>query len=125
MQRKVKFPFEFDVLSEGMLTEDLKLKMAPVNARLKEIERERLERMKVRRKTRKNVSVEDTDVRMGDAGSSLQSEAPKPSVEDDLPDEKLTRAKEKEELEALVHTDLKADVGANVTGVYELVGMGL
>lgn len=108
-----------------MLTEDLRLKMAPVNARLKEIERERLERMKVRRKTRKNVSVEDTDVRMGDASSSLQSEAPKPSVEDDLPDEKATRAKEKEELEALVHTDLKADVGANVTGVYELVGMGL
>lgn len=41
---------------------------------------------------------------------------------DELGDEGEIRRREVEELTALVHSDLKADVGANTTGIYELVG---
>lgn len=120
LQRKVKFPLEFDVLSEGMVTDDLRAKLAPVNGRLKEIERERLERKKVRRRTKKVMHNDlENDVPMGDVN---QPEGLRPIVEGDLPDEKMEREKEKKELVGLVHPDLLDDEGANATGVYELVG---
>ncbi|KAG8895965.1 deubiquitinating enzyme, partial [Tulasnella sp. 417] len=46
IMRKVKFPFELDILSEGMATDELAKKLIPVNARLKEIEKDRAERRK-------------------------------------------------------------------------------
>jgi len=131
--RKVKFPFEFDVLSEGMVTDELKKKLAPLNGRLREIERERQERKKVRRRIKNVVKDIDGDAVMGEASTSgaaaaaASSDAPAPTAEQpkilqpgDLPDEKETRTKEAEELRALVDPTLKEDIGANVTGVYEL-----
>src|SRR6202000_3122952 len=44
------------------------------------------------------------------------------TTDDELGDEREIRKREAEELAALVHPDLTMDVGANVTGVYELVG---
>lgn len=41
---------------------------------------------------------------------------------DDEVDEGAIREREEEELMGLVDPDLKADVGANFTGIYELVG---
>lgn len=124
-QRKVKFPFEFDVLAEDMVTEELRKKIAPVNGRLREVERERLERKKVRRRTKQAQKDKEGDVEMGDA-SKTDAPAPVPETKvlqaGDLPDEKEARAKEAAELNALVDPTVKEDVGANVTGMYELCG---
>ena len=46
----------------------------------------------------------------------------KPEEGGDLEEESVYRKKELEELEALISPDVKADVGASPTGLYELVG---
>lgn len=48
--RKVKFPFDLDVID--LLTDSLKAKVAPVNDKLKAIDKDRQERAKVRRRVR-------------------------------------------------------------------------
>ena len=40
----------------------------------------------------------------------------------ELEDESVYREKEGKELDALIHPDVKADVGCSTTGQYELVG---
>ena len=40
----------------------------------------------------------------------------------ELEDESVYREREGKELEALIHPDVKKDMGASVTGQYELVG---
>ena len=57
-------------------------------------------------------------------GDGMEVDAPDTSraPDDELGDEGDIRKREAEELASLVHPDLKADVGANATGVYELVG---
>jgi len=52
--------------------------------------------------------------------ASTSTEEPKVLQPGDLPDEKTARAKESEELHALVDPSLRDDLGANVTGMYEL-----
>jgi ubiquitin carboxyl-terminal hydrolase 14 len=145
IQRKVKFPFEFDVLD--LVTDSLKQKLLPVNTRIKELEKERDERRKVRRRTRKaqapvttpavdhvgthspaspTVEVGGATGPVGDGQMDVDTPAVVASAADDeLGDEGEIRKREAEELAELVHPDLKADVGANVTGVYELVGAWL
>lgn len=138
--RKVKFPFEFDVLD--LVTDDLKQKLLPANTRMKELEKERDERRKVRKRTRKAVqttpavdhvgspppSVSST-VEVGGAsapvGEGMEVDTPNQTgaTDEELGDEGEIRKREAEELANLIHPDLKADVGANSTGVYELVGM--
>ncbi|PVG00083.1 cysteine proteinase [Serendipita vermifera] len=141
IMRKVKFPFEFDVLD--LVTDDLKQKLLPVNTRLKEIEKERHERQKIRKRTHKsNLSSNSAGDRATTAppaasptitvggGSSLVGEAM--DVEENqasnepkerLQDERTTRAREADELLELVHPDLRTDAGTNVTGIYELVAL--
>ena len=112
---------------------------------MKEFEKERSERRKVRKRTKAAQPAKDKegDVQMGDASSST---APQPPAESsstpvteadadgekgkavagaELEDESVYREKEGKELDALVHPDLKEDVGASVTGQYELVGASL
>ncbi|KAG8957901.1 deubiquitinating enzyme [Tulasnella sp. 419] len=140
IMRKVKFPFELDLLADGIVTDELKAKLAPVNGRLREIERDRMERRKVRKRTRiaKEASEKgkekeaDGDVVMGDHAAGSSSEAPAPSeggeakkeiLPGELEEESVIRKREAEELLALVHPDLKNDVGANVSGMYELIAL--
>jgi len=142
-QRKVKFPFELDVLD--LVTDALKQKLLPVNMRIKEVEKERDERRKIRRRTRKAQAPAITPavdhvgspapavsptIEVGGATGPVvdgQMDLDGPAVavsatDDELGDEREIRKREAEELEALLHPDLKADVGTNATGVYELVG---
>jgi ubiquitin carboxyl-terminal hydrolase 14 len=106
-------------LAEGLVTDELKEKIAPLNKRFKEIESIRKERKRIRR--RKLEAQNDVE-----AGSSpLRSRAmelPSPSDLDESDTESKIRKREEEELMALVHQDLRDDEGANVTGCYELVG---
>ena len=141
VQRKVKFPFEFDVLD--LVTDDLKQKLLPVNTRIKEIEKERDERRKVRKRTKKTQTNVPFDRLGGPAppaspeivvggNSSVEADVVADEMEvdnivaistDDEVDEGAIRKREEEELMGLVHPDLRADVGANFTGLYELVGV--
>lgn len=132
-QRRVKFPFELDVLD--LVTDELKQKLLPVNTKLKQFERDRAERRKIRKRTKQpradladgqNSAAGPPDVQMADAAADPDV----PSIVADnstpaggaLEEESVYREREKQELEALVSDDLKRDVGCSVTGLYELVG---
>ncbi|KAH7928034.1 cysteine proteinase [Leucogyrophana mollusca] len=120
IMRKVKFATEFDALD--IATDELKGKLTPVSRRLKEIEKERSQRRKVRKRTKatqeasSSTRAKDGDVEMGDA--------PAPAPDSiDLEDENVYRTRELAELEALVDADAKADYGCSVTGLYDLVAI--
>ncbi|KAH9851300.1 cysteine proteinase [Lenzites betulinus] len=139
IMRRVKFPTEYDALD--IATPELREKLLPVSRRLKEVEKERAERRKVRKRTKAALPVKDKegDVQMADAAapeasastSTGDAAAATPEGGDkgkavagaELEDESVYRAKEGAELEALVHADIKADVGASTTGQYELVAI--
>ncbi|KAI9058743.1 cysteine proteinase [Trametes sanguinea] len=139
IMRRVKFPTEYDALD--IATPELREKLLPVSRKLKEVEKERAERRKVRKRTKAAQPVKDKegDVQMADAavpeaGSSsgaVGATAASAEGEDkgkavmqvELEDEHVYREREGKELDALVHPDIKADVGASTTGQYELVAI--
>ena len=127
-------------------TDDLKAKLLPINVRLKEIEKSRAERRNVRKKTKSAVSPGAPaptgsapiappmvaaggavdDVTMSDGADSDPVVAPE-SINvvvhsETIEDEASIREREAAELVGLLPDDLKADVGANYSGLYELVG---
>jgi len=143
IMRKVKFPFELDALD--MVTDELKRKLANANGKVKEIERERAERRKVRKKTKalggetsasaaastqasaSTVAAGDVppeDVAMADATVTTDQgkgkEKAKEAVPGELEDEGVLREREAKEFEASIDPELKADIGASVTGLFEL-----
>jgi len=145
IMRRVKFPYELDVL--GWVTDDLKVKLLPINTRLKEIEKRRTERFNVRRKTKSAIpsgapaptgsapiappmiaaggAADDVTMSDGaDAGPVVAPESANVVVDSGpIGDEASIRQREAAELFELLPDDLKADVGANYSGVYELVGI--
>lgn len=140
LQRKVKFPFELDAMD--MVTDDLKRKLANANGKIKEIERERAERRKVRKKTkvlgdslasgsvnppRPSTAGEapSDDVPMTDADASKGKEKAKEPTAGNLEDEDVLRDRENKEFEATIDPELRADTGACITALFELCGMCL
>ncbi|EKM76662.1 hypothetical protein AGABI1DRAFT_44583 [Agaricus bisporus var. burnettii JB137-S8] len=138
IMRKVKFPTELDAVD--FATEELQAKILPASRKLKEVEKERFERRKIRKRT-KNVTTSkaatsstveatttapgpDGDVAMGDAGpSSAEQDKGKATVEGELEDESVYRGREEKELAELADPDLKKDIGASQTGLYDLVAI--
>jgi len=132
MQRKVKFPSEFDALD--IVTDELREKMQPVSRRRIEIEKARDERHKVRKRTR--VVVPAAQPPSSDTGSATETNAVaagsgdvemnEPAAEQPAPGELLPeewyRERERTELEALIDPSIKTDIGASQTGLYDLVG---
>lgn len=112
-----------------MVTDDLKRKLANCNGKIKEIERERAERRKIRKKTKvvadspgpSTSQAETTSSGDAPSGDAIMSDAT-PVAAGELEDENVTREKEKETFEATIDSDLKADTGASVTGLFELCG---
>lgn len=136
-QRRVKFPLEYDALD--IVTPELKEKLLPISRKLKEFEKERAERHKVRKRTKAAQPAKDKegDVEMADAtapaASSSSAEPATAATETegdkgkavagaDLEDESVYREKEGKELDELMHPDVRQDVGSSTTGQYELVG---
>jgi ubiquitin carboxyl-terminal hydrolase 14 len=121
----VKFPTEFDALD--LVTEDLKAKLQPASRRLMEVEKERRDRRKIRKRTKAETLTQPVDVAI--AGSHRTTEpltvdvdipiGPDPSK---LEEESVYRERERAELEALISPDVKGDIGASATGLYDLVG---
>ncbi|KAF7759673.1 hypothetical protein Agabi119p4_11368 [Agaricus bisporus var. burnettii] len=138
IMRKVKFPTELDAVD--FATEELQAKILPASRKLKEVEKERFERRKIRKRT-KNVTTSkaatsstveatttapgpDGDVAMADAGpSSAEQDKGKATVEGELEDESVYRGREEKELAELADPDLKKDIGASQTGLYDLVAI--
>ncbi|KAL4065479.1 hypothetical protein V8B97DRAFT_2010451 [Scleroderma yunnanense] len=123
IMRKVKFMTEFDALD--IVTPGLKEKLTPVSRRLKEIEKERFERRKVRKRTKVAQSSAPAstpaapDLAMTvDEPLAVSSEAP-----GELEEESVYRSRELAELEGLVDPSLKEDFGCSLTGLYDLVAI--
>jgi ubiquitin carboxyl-terminal hydrolase 14 len=110
-----------------------------VNQKLKEVDRDRRERTKIRKKTKKAVeSASKADDAMAvdetapaapaaPAAAEATTEAAAPAevpvaTAHDLEDESVYRTKEREAIEKLIHADVKADLGANASGLYDLCG---
>jgi ubiquitin carboxyl-terminal hydrolase 14 len=114
-----------------------------------EVEKERGERRKVRKRTKAaggtssssaaaggpagrsgDVEMSDATVATATAASSNNGEATtkedkgkEPVLGGDLEEEGIYRAREAAEFEALVDSGLKNDLGCSTTGLYELVGL--
>jgi ubiquitin carboxyl-terminal hydrolase 14 len=119
----VKFPTEYDALD--IVTDELKAKLQPASRRLMEIEKDRMERRKVRKRVKNKASTSQTAAPPDStptAEEAVMDIDKKPEEGGDLEDESVYRKKELEELEGLISPDVKADVGASPTGLYELVG---
>ena len=137
----MKFPLEFDALD--LATDELKAKLLPVSRKLKEVEKERTERRKVRKRTKtapsssastSTAAVNDAAVvaagNAATAGTSAtgdveMADAAPASTEvkgGDLEAESVYREKEAKELAELVDPSVKSDVGCSATGLYDLVG---
>lgn len=130
-----------------LATEELRAKLLPASRKLKDFEKERSERRKVRKKTKQEVGPvpENTrlasgsvvvagDVEMADAAvdvaifaqpaaSSADSKGKeKDASADEVEDEFALRQREAEEFSKLINEDIKKDIGASSTGLYDLVG---
>ncbi|KDR78333.1 hypothetical protein GALMADRAFT_64881 [Galerina marginata CBS 339.88] len=145
IMRKIKFPQEFDALD--LATDELRAKLLPASRKLKEIEKERSERRKVRKRTKQTPAAAGpsasgvatpaiaptVDVEMGDAtavstatdGPATGEEGKGKEVpsEPDFEDEVKFRTTEGLEIAALIDEDVKADIGSSATGLYELVAI--
>ena len=90
-----------------------------------ELEKDRMERRKIRKRMRNKASTSQTaapsDSTPPAEGATMDVDR-KPEEGGDLEDESVYRKKELEELEGLISPDVKADIGASPTGLYELVG---
>ncbi len=119
-----------------LCTEDLRAKLLPVNAKLKEVDRDRRERRKIRKKTRTALPAAPSTETTAPAPAATSEDTtmatdPRPASEagqaagdplTGLEDESVYQAKEREAIEKLVDQSLKADLGANVSGLYDLCG---
>ncbi|PPQ95123.1 hypothetical protein CVT25_011666 [Psilocybe cyanescens] len=143
IMRQVKFPQEFDALD--IVTKDLQEKLLPASRKMKDIEKDRRERRKVRKRTKQNVAAagpsssapapavaaSSGDVEMADVSATTAEGAAtseegkgKEAVHDgELEDESVYRKKEAEQLAQLINEDIKKDIGASTTGLYELVAI--
>uniref|UniRef100_A0A8H8CF76 Ubiquitin carboxyl-terminal hydrolase n=1 Tax=Psilocybe cubensis TaxID=181762 RepID=A0A8H8CF76_PSICU len=147
IMRQVKFPQEFDALD--IVTKDLQEKLLPASRKMKEIEKDRRERRKVRARTKQlaagsapapapasgpssssssaTPAPASGDVEMADASAAAGAEEGKgkeTAVRDgELEDESVYRKREAEELAQLINEDIKNDIGASTTGLYELVAI--
>ena len=159
IMRRVAFPQELDVLD--LCTPELRERLLPANKLLKDIERDRAERRKVRKRTKTQLSGGSEDVEMGDvtrSGSGVVTGPPSPVLlqtpvpagsepltadeaaaalagsgvdtkgkgrEDGaaLEPESVYRARELEQLQAVIPAEVRDDVGSSTTGLYELVGI--
>lgn len=109
--RKVKFPLDWDATE--LCTPELQNKYSKVKAKLREVEdaKSEQERERKKRKTEEDIGEDSTEKKQPAANTSAAST----SMEVDT-----SSSSEKVDWSQYVDQDLKNDVGANVTGQYEL-----
>jgi ubiquitin carboxyl-terminal hydrolase 14 len=89
-----------------------------------EIEKDRMERRKVRKRMKNKASTSQTTAPSDSTPTTdgAEMDVDKKPEGGDLEAEHVYRKKELEELEALISPEVKGDIGASPTGLYELVG---
>ncbi|KAF9261991.1 cysteine proteinase [Marasmius fiardii PR-910] len=129
IMRKVKFPEFYDALE--LVTPELKEKLVPASRRMQELEKERAERRKVRRRTKTAQQQQaapkavdgSTDPAPATDGDSESPAAATAAQGGELEDESVYRERERAELEKLIDPSVKNDIGASWNGLYELVAI--
>jgi ubiquitin carboxyl-terminal hydrolase 14 len=109
--RKVKFPMELDATE--FCTDDLKEKTLPVRDAVREATKKHEEEERARKRARVQSEVDAANQKDSSKSTSNGSETAKTEemqVDDVDP-------------ESLIDSELKADVGSNATGLYELAGV--
>ena len=113
-----------------ILTPELQKKIRPANDRFKEIQKARHERAVIRKKSRRAADEQVKSSTSTTTGSVAASTSTEMDVDPNAPVTETTaavepsiRVKEKQELEGLLDPSLKADIGSNATGMYELIGV--
>jgi len=138
IMRKVKFPFNLDLTD--LLSDKLKSQVGPAASKLKEIEKDRRERIKIQKK--KKVAKEESSKSQmmavdGPNGLVVPStssasiteenkaeETSKPAADADSEEDEATiRERESALLMSLMDPELMGDVGTNPTAQYELCGI--
>ncbi|KAG9124399.1 deubiquitinating enzyme [Ceratobasidium sp. 392] len=124
IMRKVKFPFELDVLD--LLTDALREKLQPATRKLREIEGERLERRRARRKLKASSAPTTSNQASTSApapaegGDAMAVDEPRPG---DIEDEAIARTREKAALDEVIDPEVKADTGAAVHALFDLAAI--
>jgi ubiquitin carboxyl-terminal hydrolase 14 len=103
--RKVKFPMELDATE--YCTDDLKKKTLPVRDAVRVAQKKVEDEQRARKRARVQAEVDSRD---GNNGSVPEAKVEEMQVDDIDP-------------ETLIDPELKADVGSNPTGLYELAGV--
>lgn len=101
--RKVKFPLDWD--ATDLCTPELQSKYSKVKAKLREVDDAKLEQERERKKRKTNEDLNDESAEKPSASTSMDVD---------------TGSSEKVDWSQYVDEDLKNDIGANVTGQYEL-----
>lgn len=122
-------PPEFDALD--MCTESLKAKLSPVNVALKNISKDRDERAKIRKRIRggQPAAAAATAVVGAAAATAMAVDGAETAASSSSAvyggteeEERKKREEEGVALRALVDESVRADTGANASGLYELCG---
>ena len=140
IMRKVKFPFNLDLTD--LLSEKLKSQVGPAASKLKDIEKDRRERIKIQKKkkiakeesAKNQMAIDPSPNGSGSGAASTSAGAPteekKPDEktanghqEDEEEDEATIRERESAVLMSLMDPELMNDVGTNPTAQYELCGI--
>ncbi|PLW21391.1 hypothetical protein PCANC_02520 [Puccinia coronata f. sp. avenae] len=144
IMRKVKFPFNLDLTD--LLSDKLKSQVGPAASKLKEIEKDRRERIKISKKKKiaKEESAKNQMAIDGPNGPAAAPAAPSTSSaaptttatkaaaaengkgggsEEEEEDEATIRERESAVLLSLMDPELMSDVGTNPTAQYELCGI--
>ena len=106
--RKVKFPLELDATE--FCTDDLKKKTLPVRDAVREASKKHEEEERARKRARVQAEVDAAHQTQSTSNGSETAKTEEMQVDELDP-------------ETLIDSELKADVGSNPTGLYELTGV--
>lgn len=143
--RKVGFPFELDALE--LCTEELRKSLAPVRDRVREVQKERADKERARKRAKTQLDDDKAAAAVGGAdsgsksssstaaaastaatgaaaaqgqsGDAAMTDAPAPAPADEDEEEVALR----KEVDAMLSPAQRADKGANNCGLYELIGV--
>ncbi|KAJ9101626.1 hypothetical protein QFC20_005155 [Naganishia adeliensis] len=118
IMRRVEFPFELDVFD--LLSDELKQKVGPIRDAVRESQKAREDRAKIRRRTHKGPK---TPAAPGSANGDAESGSVTPMEVDKVEDEATIRKREAEKVQELVKQTVgegETQPGTNWSGLYEL-----
>ncbi|KAB5595074.1 Ubiquitin carboxyl-terminal hydrolase [Ceratobasidium theobromae] len=125
IMRKVKFPFEFDALE--LLTDELRAKLQPATRKLREIEGDRLERRRARRKLKNSNTQAAGGPVAAEGASGVNAEPEAMAVDEqhpgDIEDEATAREREKAAMDEVIDPEIRADTGAAVHALFDLAAI--